>query len=119
MRKKILSITMAIAAAFIMTTSISVLAAADTTDPAEKTTAVTEKTEAATEEITEVTKEKALEIAVKHAGYTVEEAEDVIIEKGDEDDKPVYEVEFYVGVSKFDYDIEIATGKILDYEIDD
>ena len=116
MRKRILAVTMALAAAFLMTTSISSLAAAEATTNTEN--AAVE--EAATEEITgEVTEEKALEIALKHAEYTKEEAEEVIIEKGTEDGNPVYEVEFYVGVSKFDYEIDIATGKILEYEVDD
>ena len=117
MRKRILAVTLALAAAFMMTTSISSLAAAEATT---NTEAATEEKVAAAEEITgEVTEEQALEIALKHAEYTKEEAEDVVIEKGTEDGNPVYEVEFYVGVSKFDYEIDIATGKILEYEVDD
>ncbi|WP_026510034.1 PepSY domain-containing protein [Butyrivibrio sp. LC3010] len=61
----------------------------------------------------------ALQIALKHCGYTKEEAEEVIIEKDLDDGKEIYEVEFYVGVSKFDYDIDVATGTIIEYEVDD
>ena len=104
MRKKILATTLALAAAFIMTTSISSLAANNSTEKAE---------------IKEVTEEVALKIALEQGEYTKEEAEEVVIEKAVEDNKPVYKIEFYVGVSRFDYVIEIATGEILDYEIDD
>ena len=51
--------------------------------------------------------------------FAKEDAEEVKFEKGEEDGKAVYEVEFYVGVSKYEYDIEIATGEIIEYEVDD
>ena len=43
---------------------------------------------------------------------------DLETELDDDDGRRYYEVEFEVGDTEYEYDIEAYTGKILDYEID-
>ncbi len=105
MKKRFIAIAMAFAATAMLCTSIPAFAATTTAPPKKITLPID--------------KDTALEIALEDSGYTREEAEDVEIEKGHEDGKEVYEVEFYVGVSKYEYDIEISTGEIIEYNIDD
>ena len=75
---------------------------------------VTEDTSAA------VSMEEAKTIALNDAGVNAEDAR-FYETKGDyEDGKVVYEIEFVAGNIEYDYEIEKATGKILnkDHEIE-
>jgi uncharacterized membrane protein YkoI len=74
---------------------------------------------AATKTTQSITKDQALEIVLKHAGY---DKKDILFSKVKEDfddNIDVYEVEFRVGFCEYNYDIEIATGEIVEFEIDD
>lgn len=64
---------------------------------------------------------KAKSIALNHAGVSESKAYDMEIELDDEDGTLVYEVEFKSGNREYDYEIDAATGAILQHEteIDD
>ena len=66
-----------------------------------------------------VTKKQALEIALKHAGYDMEDTLYTKVKKDLDDGMEVYEVEFRVGFVEYDYEIEVASGQIIDFDIDD
>lgn len=63
-----------------------------------------------------IKKQKAKEIAFKHAGVQINEVTRLKI-KLDKEDKE-YEVEFYVGTTEYDYEINAVTGKIINVEKD-
>ena len=64
---------------------------------------------------------KAKSIALNHAGVSENEAYDMEIELDDEDGTLVYEIEFKSGGMEYSYEINAATGAILEHEaeIDD
>ena len=66
-----------------------------------------------------ITKDQALAIALKHAGYEKDDVLFTSVEKDFDDGKEIYEVEFRVGFCEYSYDIEISNGQILDFDIDD
>lgn len=57
---------------------------------------------------------RAQEIALEHAGVDASEA---VFTKS-KLDKNVYEIKFYCGTNKYEYDISYETGEVLDYEWD-
>ena len=59
---------------------------------------------------------KAKSIALNHAGVSESKAYDMDIELDKEDGKLVYEVEFKSGGMEYDYEIDAATGTILQQE---
>ncbi len=61
----------------------------------------------------------ALNIALNHAGYDKEDTLYTIVKSNYEDGIEVYEVKFRVGFVEYSYDIEVATGNIIDFEIND
>ena len=89
---------------------------------------VNEQTEAPTEAPTEkiasdeptaIGKEKALQIALKHAGFSAGDVTGLQVEYDKDDGVPIYEVEFDKGHKEYSYEIHGETGKILSWEIDD
>ena len=65
-----------------------------------------------------VTLGQAKEIALKHVGLS---ANQVIFTKAkmDKDDgKSIYDIEFKVGIKEYDFEIDVKTGRILDYDYD-
>ncbi|MEE0776684.1 MAG: PepSY domain-containing protein [Bacillota bacterium] len=65
--------------------------------------------------------DKALEIALKHAGVNEDDVVKQKVHLSKDDGIAEYEVEFYVGNEEYDYDIDAATGEIrsFDSDIDD
>ena len=63
-------------------------------------------------------REQATAIALEHAGVTQEETALYRVKADWEDGQPVYEVEFAVGTTEYDYTIAQETGKILSYDSD-
>ena len=59
---------------------------------------------------------EAKSIALNHAGVSESKAYDMDIELDEEDGKLVYEVEFKSGGLEYDYEIDAATGTILQQE---
>ncbi len=68
---------------------------------------------------TSITKKQALQIALEHAGYNSKDILYSSVKKDLDDGVEVYEVEFRVGFCEYNYDIAVADGQILEYEIDD
>ena len=66
-----------------------------------------------------VTKLQALDIALKHSGYEMDDTLYTKVKKDYDDGMEVYEVEFRVGFVEYNYEIEVASGQIIDFEIDD
>ena len=67
----------------------------------------------------DITLDRAKEIALDHAGLTTKDVTLPKVKKDHDDGKEVYEVEFHVGFNEYSYNIDVATGEILDFEIDD
>ena len=65
---------------------------------------------------------KAKKIALNHAGVKAADATVTKSKLDYEDGRQVYEIEFYVsgssGYTEYDYEIEVATGKIVSYDHD-
>jgi len=77
----------------------------------------------AAQEAAAVNEEKALEIAVAHAGVAMSEIsrQSVRLEYDDDTGRKNFEVEFHVGKMEYDYEIDPETGAVVKYEseIDD
>ena len=67
---------------------------------------------------TEVTAAKAKEIAIQHAGVSSGEATFIKVELDREDGVQVYEIEFCVRSTEYEYEIRATDGSILHYESD-
>ena len=64
--------------------------------------------------------EKALEIAIKDAGVNKDDVTLSIVELDTDDDtgKQEYEIQFNVGATEYEYNVDPYTGKILEKDID-
>lgn len=65
-----------------------------------------------------VTKEQAVQIALKHAGVSASDVTFDDVELDDDDGRKHYEIEFHSSTHEYEYDIDAAIGKILDHEIE-
>lgn len=69
-----------------------------------------------------VTLEQAKQTALRHAGKTASQVQIVKAQQDWEHGKKVYEIEFIVsggtGYTEYDYEIDVATGKIVSYDYD-
>lgn len=65
-----------------------------------------------------ISKEKALDIALKDAGFTKDDISYSVVEQDYEDGRQVYEVEFQKGQKEYTYDIGVKSGKIVDRDVD-
>jgi uncharacterized membrane protein YkoI len=65
---------------------------------------------------TDIGEAKAKEIALSHAGYTMNEVQRLKIERDYDDGRLEYEVEFYIGRMEYSYEIDAASGTVLSYE---
>ena len=89
----------------------------------ETTAAVEETTEAPTEAATEAATEdigvdKATEIALADAGLSEDDVTFTKQAPDIDDGVSIYEIEFTSGETKYEYDIEAATGKIFSRDTD-
>ena len=67
----------------------------------------------------EIGNEKAKEIALRHAGLTVEEVNSLRAERERDDKRTIYDVEFYSKDNReYDYEIDAKTGEIISYDAD-
>lgn len=93
------------------------------TSSATKATSTTNKTtissdtnpasSATTVSPTEISKEKAEDIAVRHAGFTLDNVTVKHTKADTEDGKPIYEVDFIAENVEYEYDIDRQTGDVL------
>ena len=65
-----------------------------------------------------ITQEEAQAIALNHAGVTQEQATIYKVKADRENGREVYDVEFAVGSTEYDYEIAQDTGEILSYDSD-
>lgn len=65
-----------------------------------------------------ITKDKAIEIALKKAKVKKAEAKNLMVEFDSEDGRLVYEVEFNHKHKEYEYDIDAITGKIVTSEVE-
>lgn len=66
----------------------------------------------------QITEEQAMEIALRHSGYTAEQALYLCTKFEYDNGVPQYEVQFHVGRWEYEYDIHAETGEILSYSRD-
>lgn len=65
-----------------------------------------------------ITAAKAKEIALNHAGISAASATFVKVELDKDDGVQIYEVEFCVGATEYDYEIDALTGSVIHYEME-
>ena len=65
-----------------------------------------------------ISKDEAIAIALKDAGFTEKDVTGLRAELDRDDDIPLYEVDFYKDGTEYDYEINAATGKIIKAERD-
>lgn len=63
-------------------------------------------------------KDQALTLAYQDAGVSPDQVHSVKIHRDQDNDRPVYEIEFKKGRSEYDYTIDIETGSITEKDID-
>ena len=70
---------------------------------------------------TEITEEQAKKIALEDAQVAETDVTRIRIERDKDDDRQVYDIDFYVGTKEYDYEIDLYTGQIVsrDLEIED
>ena len=66
----------------------------------------------------QISREKAMQIAVKHAGFTVDQVSHLHAELDYERGNYQYDVEFDEGSYEYDYNIDAQTGKVLFFDKD-
>ncbi len=60
--------------------------------------------------------ERAKEIALDHAGVREKDTRKLEVELDYDDGRMVYEVEFYLGNTEYDYEIDAKSGRILEFK---
>ena len=65
-----------------------------------------------------ITKDQALDIALKQAGVAKKNAQYISVHKDYDDGREIFEVKFYVGMTEYNYDVDAVTGQIIDSDID-
>lgn len=93
------------------TTSTAAAAPAETPAPATTPAAATTASPA-------ITAERAQEIALQHAGVSADNVPVVRTKLDFDDGVQVYDVEFWLGATEYDYEIDAATGAIRSYDFD-
>ncbi|MFV0556074.1 MAG: PepSY domain-containing protein [Lactovum sp.] len=67
---------------------------------------------------TKITASEAREIAIKHAGESESDAQFIRTKLDREDGNKVYDVEFYIGATEYDYEIDADSGDVISYDSD-
>ena len=65
-----------------------------------------------------ITRDQALQIALKHAKVAQSAISRTQIKRDRDDGRDVYEVEFHVGRTEYNFDIDAKTGAVLEYDVD-
>lgn len=65
-----------------------------------------------------ISKERAEEIAINHAGLTSEQVSGLRSEYDFEDNVPMYDVEFYYGQTEYDYKINAENGEVVSFDME-
>lgn len=75
-------------------------------------------TAAAPSQDASINRQKAQEIALQHAGLNTSQVSDLEVDRSSNNGRWYYEVEFSQGGIDYEYQIDAATGRILNYERD-
>ncbi len=65
-----------------------------------------------------ISADSAKEIALKHAGFTIDDVTFTKVKTDRDDGRIEYEVDFYQGLMEYEYEINAETGEIIDFERD-
>ena len=65
-----------------------------------------------------ITQEQAIEIALKHAGVAKADASFIQVKPDVDNGMQQFDVEFHVGMTEYNYDIDASTGRIVDFDAD-
>ena len=65
-----------------------------------------------------ITQDQALEIALTHAGVAKSDASFILVKPDFDDGMQQYDVEFHVGMTEYNYDIDANSGRIADFDVD-
>ena len=65
-----------------------------------------------------VSLEQAKQIALERAGVNASEANFTKAYQGWDDGRAVYEIEFYVGNTEYDMDVDVNTGRVTDFSME-
>ena len=65
-----------------------------------------------------ITKDQALQIALQHAGVSQSDISRERVKQDYDDGRQKFEVSFHVGWKEYEYDIDAATGRILEFDVD-
>lgn len=71
-----------------------------------------------TESSTVIGEDKAKAVALEHAGLSENEVTFILAYLDHDDGRNVYDVEFYVDLQEYDYEIDAYSGEILSYDFD-
>jgi len=96
----------------------NILKAEKERDDDQKTAVSPKPTESKPQQSSYISKDKARQIALQHAGIS---ADSVVYEKTEldrDDGRVVYVIEFYKNHIEYEYEIDAQSGKVLDYDID-
>lgn len=67
----------------------------------------------------QITEGEAMEIALKHAGFTADQVQYLHTDYEIDDRVPQYDISFHVDRLEYAYEIHAETGEILSFETDD
>ncbi len=65
-----------------------------------------------------ITQDQALQIALQHAGVTQNQISRLKVKQDYDDGFQKYEIEFHVGRTEYEYDIDVNSGRILSFDKD-
>ena len=65
-----------------------------------------------------LTVEQAKQVALDYAGVKAADANFTKAHRDYDNGREVYEIEFYVGSTEYDMDVDVNTGKVTDFSVD-
>ena len=65
-----------------------------------------------------LTVEQAKQVALDYAGVKAADATFTKAHRDFDNGREVYEIEFYVGTTEYDMDVDVLTGKVTDFSVD-
>ncbi len=65
-----------------------------------------------------VTLEQAKQAALNRAGVKAEEVQFTKVYQDYDDGRKIFELEFWKGNTEYDMEVDVATGRITDYDVD-
>ena len=91
---------------------------AATDSVAQKQVVQVANTKTAAQATKQINEAQAKQIAAKHAGFKESDVKFTKVEKDMDDGVMKYDIHFVHGTQKYEYDVRISDGRILEYDID-